>query len=182
MAQVAASVPATALCPVVLLLLVRVGEGLGVGSIVLLVLGTQWYVLFNVIVGYDSDSNVPGRSGGRFSVRSRRHVASPHSPRDFRLVCDRIGHCQRGAWNASIVAEYFISKGRRSRLWASERQSAARPTPVIFPCFSQATAACDSASTAQVTNAPKRLFGRPFSAILSWLISPMLFGTGSRAS
>ena len=50
-AQVAASVPATALFPIVLLVLIRVGGGLGVGSIVLLLLGTQWYILFNVIAG-----------------------------------------------------------------------------------------------------------------------------------
>src|ERR1017187_6664990 len=51
LAQIAASVPATALFPVVLLLLIRVGGGLGIGSIVLLLLGTQWYILFNVIAG-----------------------------------------------------------------------------------------------------------------------------------
>ncbi len=51
LAQIAASVPATALFPVVLLLLIRLGGGLGVGSIVLLLLGTQWYILFNVIAG-----------------------------------------------------------------------------------------------------------------------------------
>ncbi len=49
--QVAASVPATALFPIILLLLIRVGGGLGVGSIILLLLGTQWYLLFNVIAG-----------------------------------------------------------------------------------------------------------------------------------
>src|SRR5208283_845578 len=41
LAQIAASVPATALFPVVLLVLIRMGGGLGVGSIVLLLLGTQ---------------------------------------------------------------------------------------------------------------------------------------------
>src|SRR3984957_17495973 len=51
LAQIAASVPATALFPVVLLVLIRLGGGLGVGSIVLLLLGTQWYILFNVIAG-----------------------------------------------------------------------------------------------------------------------------------
>jgi NitT/TauT family transport system permease protein len=50
-AQIAASVPATALFPIVLLLLIRLGGGLGAGSIVLLLLGTQWYILFNVIAG-----------------------------------------------------------------------------------------------------------------------------------
>src|ERR1700739_2160938 len=51
LAQIAASVPATALFPVVLLLLIRVGGGLGGGSILLLVVGTQWDILFNVIAG-----------------------------------------------------------------------------------------------------------------------------------
>ena len=50
-AQIAASVPATALFPIILLLLIRAGGGLGIGSIVLLLLGTQWYILFNVIAG-----------------------------------------------------------------------------------------------------------------------------------
>ena len=34
-----------------LLVLIRLGGGLGLGSIVLLLLGTQWYILFNVIAG-----------------------------------------------------------------------------------------------------------------------------------
>ena len=51
LAQIAASVPATALFPVVLLALMRLGGGLGVGSILLMLLGTQWYILFNVIAG-----------------------------------------------------------------------------------------------------------------------------------
>ena len=51
LAQIAASVPATALFPVVLLILIRLGGGLGLGSIILLLLGTQWYILFNVIAG-----------------------------------------------------------------------------------------------------------------------------------
>ena len=44
LAQIAASVPATALFPVILLVLIRLGGGLGIGSIVLLLLGTQWYI------------------------------------------------------------------------------------------------------------------------------------------
>jgi hypothetical protein len=49
--QVVASVPATALFPIIILLLARIGGGLAVGSIVLMLLGTQWYILFNVIAG-----------------------------------------------------------------------------------------------------------------------------------
>ena len=49
--QVVASVPATALFPVLLLALIRIGGGLGIGSIALMLLGAQWYILFNVIAG-----------------------------------------------------------------------------------------------------------------------------------
>jgi NitT/TauT family transport system permease protein len=44
-------VPATALFPIIILLLTRIGGGPAVGSIVLMLLGTQWYILFNVIAG-----------------------------------------------------------------------------------------------------------------------------------
>jgi len=111
-AQIAASVPATALFPIILLVLIRVGGGLGIGSIVLLLLGTQWYILFNVIAGATA------------------------IPTDLREVCDvyHLGRVERwrklflpgifpylitgfvtasgGAWNASIVAEYFHFRGQ----------------------------------------------------------------------
>ena len=51
LAQIAASVPATALFPVLLLALIKAGGGMGIGSIALMLLGTQWYILFNVIAG-----------------------------------------------------------------------------------------------------------------------------------
>jgi NitT/TauT family transport system permease protein len=50
-AQVLASVPATAFFPILLIGLVKIGGGLGIGSIALMLLGTQWYILFNVIAG-----------------------------------------------------------------------------------------------------------------------------------
>ena len=49
LAQVAASIPATALFPVLLLFLVNMRGGLSVGAVLLMLLGTQWYILFNVI-------------------------------------------------------------------------------------------------------------------------------------
>jgi NitT/TauT family transport system permease protein len=52
--QIAACVPATALFPVLLLALTQLGGGLQIGCIVLMMLGTMWYVLFNVIAGAQS--------------------------------------------------------------------------------------------------------------------------------
>ena len=50
-AQVLASVPATAFFPILLIGLLKIGGGLGIGSVALMLLGTQWYILFNVIAG-----------------------------------------------------------------------------------------------------------------------------------
>ena len=51
LAQLAASIPATALFPVILLFLIRLRGGLEIAALVLMLLGTQWYILFNVIAG-----------------------------------------------------------------------------------------------------------------------------------
>ena len=63
--------PATALFPIVLLFLIRVGGGLGIGSIVLLLLGTQWYILFNVIAGRERDPD--GSEGGLRRLSPGKH-------------------------------------------------------------------------------------------------------------
>jgi len=54
--QIAASVPATALFPVLLLALIKTRGGLEIGSVALMMLGTMWYLLFNVIAG---DQSIP---------------------------------------------------------------------------------------------------------------------------
>mgnify|MGYP001810268327 CR=1 FL=1 len=49
--QIAASVPATALFPILLLYLANIGGGLDIGAVVLMMMGSMWYILFNVIAG-----------------------------------------------------------------------------------------------------------------------------------
>ena len=49
--QVVASIPATAFFPVLLPILIALPGGLSLAAIILMLLGTQWYVLFNVIAG-----------------------------------------------------------------------------------------------------------------------------------
>src|SRR5262249_4132551 len=50
-AQIAASVPATALFPVLMLGLVSLSGGLNLIAVLLMLLGTTWYLLFNIIAG-----------------------------------------------------------------------------------------------------------------------------------
>jgi NitT/TauT family transport system permease protein len=112
LAQIAASVPATALFPVVLLILIRLGGGLGVGSIVLLLLGTQWYILFNVIAGAMAIPTDLKEAADVFGLRGWERWQKLILPGIFPFLITGLVTASGGAWNASIVAEYFHFKGQ----------------------------------------------------------------------
>ena len=111
-AQIAASVPATALFPVVLLALIRVGGGLGVGSIILLLLGTQWYILFNVIAGASAIPTDLKEVCGVYHMSRTERWRKLFLPGIFPYLVTGFVTASGGAWNASIVAEYFHFKGQ----------------------------------------------------------------------
>ncbi|HXN46996.1 MAG TPA: ABC transporter permease subunit [Bryobacteraceae bacterium] len=110
-AQVAASVPATALFPIVLLLLIRAGGGLGIGSIVLLLLGTQWYLLFNVIAGASAIPTDLKEVCDVFHLGRVERWRRLLLPGIFPYLVTGFVTASGGAWNASIVAEYFRFQG-----------------------------------------------------------------------
>ena len=112
LAQIAASVPATALFPVVLLLLIRVGGGLGLGSIALLLLGTQWYILFNVIAGAMAIPTDLKECCSVFRLTGIARWKKLILPGIFPYLITGMVTASGGAWNASIVAEYFHFKGQ----------------------------------------------------------------------
>jgi NitT/TauT family transport system permease protein len=111
-AQVAASVPATALFPIVLLALIRIGGGLGIGSIVLLLLGTQWYILFNVIAGASAIPTDLKEVCGIFHMRTVERWKKLFLPAIFPYLVTGFVTASGGAWNASIVAEYSKIQGK----------------------------------------------------------------------
>ncbi len=111
-AQLAASVPATALFPVLLLALIRMGGGLGVGSILLMLLGTQWYVLFNVIAGAMAIPSDLREVADVFQFRRLDRWRTVILPGIFPYLVTGMVTASGGAWNASIVAEYFHFKGQ----------------------------------------------------------------------
>jgi NitT/TauT family transport system permease protein len=111
-AQIAASVPATALFPIVLLALIRVGGGLGVGSIVLLLLGTQWYILFNVIAGASAIPSDLKEVCDVFRLSAVERWCKLLLPGIFPYLITGLVTASGGAWNASIVAEYFHFHGQ----------------------------------------------------------------------
>jgi len=111
-AQVTASIPATALFPIVLLLLIRIGGGLGIASIVLLLLGTQWYVLFNVIAGATALPTDLREVCDIFGLTRIERWRKFILPGIFPFMITGFITASGGAWNASIVAEYVHFHGR----------------------------------------------------------------------
>src|SRR5258708_5857323 len=81
--QVVASIPATALFPVLLLAVLNLPGGLNVAAIVLMLLGTQWYVLFNVIAGTTA------------------------IPQDLRYTTDLLRFSQINRWRKLILPSLF---------------------------------------------------------------------------
>jgi NitT/TauT family transport system permease protein len=106
-AQIAASVPAPALFPIVLLLLIRIGGGLGIASIVLLLLGTQWYILFNVIAGASAIPSDLKEVCETFHLSTIQRWRQLILPAIFPYLITGFVTASGGAWNASIIAEYF---------------------------------------------------------------------------
>jgi NitT/TauT family transport system permease protein len=111
-AQIAASVPATALFPVLLLGLISLGGGLNTGSILLMLLGTQWYILFNVIAGAIAIPSEFREVAEIFRFSRLDRWRTVILPAIFPYLITGLVTASGGAWNASIVAEYFHFKGQ----------------------------------------------------------------------
>ncbi len=112
LAQMAASIPATALFPVILLFFIRLRGGLEIAAMALMLLGTQWYILFNVIAGAMAIPTDLKEAACiyRFSSWDRwRYLILPGI---FPYLITGMVTASGGAWNASIVAEYFHFQGK----------------------------------------------------------------------
>jgi NitT/TauT family transport system permease protein len=112
LAQIAASVPATALFPVVLMALISMGGGLKVGSVLLMLMGTQWYILFNVIAGAIAIPSEFREVAEIFRFRRLDRWRTVILPGIFPYLVTGLVTASGGAWNASIIAEYFQFKGQ----------------------------------------------------------------------
>jgi len=106
LAQVMASVPATAFFPILLIGLVKIGGGLGVGSVALMLLGTQWYILFNVIAGAMSIPSDLREAASLYKFTSWQRWTTLILPGIFPYLITGMVTASGGAWNASVFAEY----------------------------------------------------------------------------
>jgi NitT/TauT family transport system permease protein len=104
--QVVASIPATALFPVVLLALLQAPGGLNIAAVLLMLMGTQWYLLFNVIAGAAAIPQDLVYTTDLLRLSSLDRWRTLILPALFPYIVTGAITASGGAWNASIVAEH----------------------------------------------------------------------------
>jgi NitT/TauT family transport system permease protein len=110
--QIAASIPATALFPVLVMGLVHLPGGLNLAAVLLMLTGSQWYILFNTIAGaraIPQDLKYTARLMG-LSRWQRWKIL--YFPALFPYLVTGAITASGGAWNASIVAEHVTFGGQ----------------------------------------------------------------------
>jgi len=110
--QVVASFPAPMLFPAVVAVLAAAGVGLGWGSVLLMLLGTQWYVLFNVVAGAMAIPADLREAARIYRVGTWKRFRVLYLPAVFPYLVTGWVTAAGGAWNASIVSEYVSFQGR----------------------------------------------------------------------
>lgn len=110
--QIVASVPATALFPIFLLLIVGLPGGLNLAAVVLMLMGTQWYLLFNTIAGASAIPQDLKYTSALIGLSRWERWRTLILPSLFPFIITGAITASGGAWNASIVAEYVEFGGR----------------------------------------------------------------------
>jgi NitT/TauT family transport system permease protein len=83
------------------------GGGLGIGSIALMLLGTQWYILFNVIAGAIAIPSDLKEAAAVYKFTRWQRWIRLILPGIFPYLVTGMITASGGAWNASVVSEYF---------------------------------------------------------------------------
>ena len=104
-AQFLAAFPANVLFPFAVIAIVHWQLNPDVWLSPLMVLGTQWYILFNVIAGASAIPNDLREAAGMFGVRGWQWWRQVALPGVFPYYVTGALTASGGAWNASIVAE-----------------------------------------------------------------------------
>jgi NitT/TauT family transport system permease protein len=105
LAQFLAAFPANLAFPVFVVIIVRYGLNANIWLSPLMILGTQWYILFNVIAGASAFPTDLREAAGSFHLRGWRWWIKVILPGIFPYYVTGAITASGGSWNASIVAE-----------------------------------------------------------------------------
>ncbi len=114
--EVAASIPAIALFPAMVVIFIRYGS-LDIAAIILILLGMQWYLLFNMIAGVKSIPKDVGSVAASFGIKGKLYWKKILLPALFPSFVTGSITAWGGGWNTLIVAEYIVYKGQEFHLF-----------------------------------------------------------------
>lgn len=104
--QFIASFPANLLFPIVVMAIVKFHLNVEIWTTPLMILGSQWYILFNVIAGASTLPKDLYQVANNFNVRGWQWWRRLGLPAVFPYYVTGAITAAGGAWNASIVAEW----------------------------------------------------------------------------
>ncbi len=137
--QVLASFPANFIFPFAIVVFLAISLPLNFGAIVLMALGTQWYVLFNVIAGASAVPSDLREAMDNLGVHGLNRWRRLVLPAIFPAYVTGAITAAGGAWNATIVAEIvtynhkvLVAKGLGSLIALN---SGTTHLPELFACL-----------------------------------------------
>lgn len=114
--EVVASIPGIAYFPLILVLLLDFSWGPNLASVVLVLTGMQWYLLFNVVAGMRSIPNELSEASNMFGLKGTRLWKVLILPVIAPTFVTGSITAWGGGWNALIVSEYIAFTDRTIRL------------------------------------------------------------------
>lgn len=110
--QACASLPATAFFPFIVRYIVSVTGNVNLATILLILTGSQWYLLFNLIGGVKTIPADIRQASAVLGIRGWRYWRKILIPGVFPALITGSITAWGGAWNALIVAEWITYKGK----------------------------------------------------------------------
>lgn len=110
--QIIPSIPAISIFPLLLYFLLPFKNGLNIASIIILLTGMQWYILFNAYGGLKAIPSDLMEFTDSFGVKGKLKFKRLLLPASLPSILTGSITALGGGWNALIVSEYIELKGK----------------------------------------------------------------------
>ncbi len=114
-AEIVGSMPATALFPVIVVFVIRVTGGMNLASILLILTGMQWYLLFNLLAGVNQIPEELKEAVRAYRLSKWATWRKLDAPALVPSIVTGSITAWGGGWNALILSEYFVYRGHTDR-------------------------------------------------------------------
>jgi NitT/TauT family transport system permease protein len=110
-AEIVGSMPATALFPVIVVFVIHVTGGMNLASILLILTGMQWYLLFNLLAGVNQIPEELKEAVRAYRLSKWATWRKLDVPALVPSIVTGSITAWGGGWNALILSEYFVYRG-----------------------------------------------------------------------